>query len=49
MKIYTAQSNRFGNIIVCGDEIARNSYSIIFTGTYPECMAIKYAGVKVGA
>lgn len=49
MKIYTAQINKFGNIIVCGDEIARNTYRIIFTGTYPECMAIKYAGVKVSA
>jgi hypothetical protein len=49
MKIYTAQVNRHGNIIVCGDEVARNTYSIIYTGTYPECMAIKYAGVKVGA
>lgn len=49
MKLYTAQRNRFGNIIVCGDEIARKSYEIIYTGSYPECMAIKFGSVKVGA
>ena len=49
MKIYTAQQNKFGNIIVCGDEVVRKSYQIIFTGTYAECMAIKFAGVKLGA
>lgn len=49
MKVYTAQSNRFGNIIVCGDEIARKTYEIIYTGSYAECMAVKYAGVKIGA
>ena len=48
-KIYTVQQNKFGNIIVCGDDVARNTYTIIFAGTYPECMAIKFAGVKVGA
>jgi hypothetical protein len=46
-KIYTTQRNKFGNMIVCGDEIARNSYTIIFTGSYPECMAVKFANVKV--
>ena len=46
-KIYTAQTNKFGNVIVCGDEVARNTYTIIFSGTYSECMAIKYTGVKV--
>lgn len=48
-KVYTVQRNKFGNMIVCGDEITRNSYAIIYTGTYPECMAVKFAGVKVGA
>jgi hypothetical protein len=43
-KVYTAQVNRFGNVIVCGDSIARNSYDIIFTGTYQECLSFK--GVK---
>ena len=42
MKIYTAQVNKFGNVIVCGDEVARNSYRIVLTGTYPECMAYKF-------
>lgn len=49
MKTYTAQANKFGNVIVCGDEIARNTYRIIFTGTYNECMAIKFGGAKVSA
>ena len=49
MKIYTLQANKFGNLIVCGDEIARNTYTIVFSGTYADCMARKYAGVKVGA
>lgn len=48
MKSYTLQSNKFGNLIVCGDEIARNTYRIIFTGSYSECMARKYSGVSVG-
>ena len=48
-KTYTAQANKFGNIIVCGDENPRNTYRIIFTGTYAECMAIKFGGVKVSA
>ena len=49
MKIYTAQQNKFGNVIVCGDEIARNTYKIIYAGTYNECMAIKFGGAKVSA
>ena len=44
MKIYTAQRNRFGNIIVCGDEVTRKSYEIIARGTYPDMMAIKFGG-----
>lgn len=44
MKIYTAQINRFGNVIVCGDAIARNTYQIIFTGTYQECLIVKAKG-----
>lgn len=40
-KTYTAQVNSFGNVIICGDTIARNSYQIIFTGTYNECLALK--------
>jgi hypothetical protein len=49
MKIYTLQSNKFGNLIVCGDEVERKTYRIIFTGSYADCMARKYSGVKVGA
>ena len=41
MKIYTAQINQFGNVIVCGDQNPRNSYKIIFTGTYNECLKLK--------
>lgn len=41
MKIYTAQINKFGNVIVCGDEIPRNSYKIIFTGSYNDCLRLK--------
>ena len=48
-KTYTAQANKFGNIIVCGDEVARNTYRVIFTGSYNDCMAIKFGGVKVSA
>ena len=48
-KTYTAQANKFGNIIVCGDENPRNTYRVIFTGSYNECMAIKFGGVKVSA
>jgi hypothetical protein len=39
--MYTAQANRFGNIIVCKGDAVRNSYRIVFTGTYAECLAIK--------
>jgi len=41
MKVYTAQVNAHNNIIVCGDEIERNSYRIIYRGTYQECLEIK--------
>jgi len=33
MKTYTLQINRHGNMIVAGDEIARNTYRIIETST----------------
>jgi hypothetical protein len=39
--MYTAQANRHGNIIVCKGDVVRNSYRIVFTGTYAECLAIK--------
>jgi hypothetical protein len=41
MKIYSAQVNNFGNIIVCGDTVPRNSYRIAFTGTYQACLDYK--------
>ena len=41
MKIYSAQVNAHGNIIVCGDTIARKSYRIIATGSYAHCLRIK--------
>ena len=40
-KNYTAQVNSFGNVIVCGDEVERLSYIIVFTGSYKECLAYK--------
>ena len=43
-KIYTCQANMHGNIIVCGDEIERNSYTIFYTGTYADCLALKSGG-----
>tara|TARA_R110000868_G_scaffold4277_6_gene27004 strand:+ start:300 stop:440 length:141 start_codon:yes stop_codon:yes gene_type:complete len=45
MKIYTAQVNKFGNVIVCGDDVPRNTYRIIFVGSYQECLKIKTGGV----
>lgn len=42
--MYTAQANSFGNIIVCKGSVVRNSYRIVFTGTYADCLAVK-AGV----
>jgi hypothetical protein len=44
MKIYTAQVNKFGNVIVCGDDVPRNTYRIIFTGSYQECLNVKIKG-----
>ena len=37
-KIYTAQRNKFGNIIVCGDEITRKSYEIIWRSAITRAM-----------
>lgn len=39
--MYTAQINAFGNVIVCKGADVRNSYKIIFTGSYAECLKIK--------
>ena len=43
-KLYTCQANKFGNIIVCGDEVERNSYTIVYTGTYADCLILKSGG-----
>jgi hypothetical protein len=40
-KIYTAQANAHGNIIVCRGNDVRNSYKIIGTGTYKEMLELK--------
>jgi hypothetical protein len=42
--MYTAQANAHGNVIVCKGADVRNSYRIIFTGSYAECLAIKVRG-----
>jgi len=42
--MYTAQINSFGNVIVCKGSDVRNSYKIIFSGTYAECMQYKLKG-----
>jgi hypothetical protein len=39
--MYTAQANAHGNIIVCKGSDVRNSYRIVFTGTYAECLQYK--------
>jgi len=39
--MYTAQINSFGNIIVCKGSVVRNSYHIVFTGSYADCLAVK--------
>jgi hypothetical protein len=41
MKVYTAQRDSHGNVIVCGDTRPRNGYRIIHTGTYQECLRYK--------
>jgi len=44
--MYTAQVNAFGNVIVCKGDTVRNSYRIVYTGTYAECLDIKARGWK---
>ena len=39
--MYTAPRNKFGNVIVCKGSEVRNSYRIIHTGTYEECLRYK--------
>jgi hypothetical protein len=40
--MYTAQIDRFGNIIVCKGDRERNGYRIFFTGSYNECLNKKF-------
>jgi len=39
--MYTAQINAHGNVIVCKGDAVRNSYRIIFTGSYADCLFVK--------
>lgn len=39
--MYTAQINVHGNVIVCKGDTVRNSYRIVFTGTYNDCLTFK--------
>lgn len=39
--MYTAQINGNGNIIVCKGDVVRNSYRIVFTGSYNDCLRYK--------
>jgi hypothetical protein len=45
--MYTAQINSFGNVIVCKGNVVRNSYRIMFTGSYQDCLKAKVANVKL--
>jgi len=40
--MYTAQRNKHGNVIVCKGNDVRNSYVIVYTGTYQECLLYKF-------
>lgn len=40
--MYTTQRNSNGNIIVCKGDRARNSYTIIYTGSYDDCYMVKF-------
>lgn len=39
--MYTAQRNAFGNIIICKGDVERNSYKIVFRGSYQDCIYFK--------
>ena len=41
--MYTAQVNAHGNIIVCKGGEIRNSYKLLYAGTYNECLHVKNA------
>lgn len=39
--MYTAQIDRFGNVIVCKGSVERNGYQIFHWGTYNDCLTRK--------
>jgi hypothetical protein len=39
--MYTAQVNAHGNVIICKGEVERNSYRIVFRGSYQDCLLFK--------
>ena len=43
--MYTAQRNAHGNVIVCKCSDQRNSYTIIFTGSYADCLKLKLGAI----
>jgi hypothetical protein len=45
-KTYSAQVNAHGVVIVCGDDVARNSYRVVFVGSYRACCDYKLAHSK---
>jgi hypothetical protein len=40
-KMYTAQIDAHGNVIVCRGDDQRRGYRIAYTGTYNECLSWK--------
>lgn len=41
--MYTVQINAYGNAIVCKGSDVRNSYRVVFTGTYAHCLRMSAA------
>jgi hypothetical protein len=39
--MYTAQQNAHGNVIICKGDLERNSYRIVFRGSYQDCLYFK--------
>lgn len=39
--MYTAQQNAHGNVIICKGDMERNSYRIVFKGSYQDCLHFK--------
>ena len=39
--MYTAQQNAYGNVIICKGDDVRNSYTIVFRGSYQDCILYK--------